>query len=67
MALTSLNSLYMSNEINRFFPMNGKVTVNATISLEETPYTQSLVVKRDVQRKLIDVIRVNTCGIPFQN
>jgi hypothetical protein len=33
MSLTSLNTVYLSNELNRFFPMNGKVTVNATLIL----------------------------------
>ena len=58
MTLTSLSSVYLSNEINKFFPMNGKVTVNATLSLLENSYTKSLNVKRDVQAKLIDVIQV---------
>ena len=60
MTLTSLSSVYLSNEINKFFPMNGKVTVNATISLLENSYTKSLSVKRDVQNKLIEVIQVKT-------
>ena len=60
MTLTSLSSVYLSNEINKFFPMNGKVTVNATISLLENSYTKSLGVKRDVQNKLIEVIQVST-------
>ena len=59
MTLTSLNRVYLSNEINKFFPMNGKVTVNATLSLLENSYTKSLNVKRDVQTKLIEVIQVN--------
>ena len=59
MALTSLSSVYLSNQINKFFPMNGKVTVNATLSLLENSYTKSLVVKRDVQTKLIEVIQVH--------
>ena len=59
MTLTSMSSVYLSNTINKFFPMNGKVTVNATLSLLENSYTKSLVVKRDVQKKLIEVIQVN--------
>ena len=105
MSLTSLNGLYISNEINRFFPMNGKVTVNATLVLIDNSHTRfifhqllgdgsknldcltneknvflndkrssflvhlllklvveldhrSLVVKRDIQKKLIEVIQV---------
>ena len=58
MALTSLNTAYVSNTINRFFPMNGKVTVNATLQMLANPYTKSTVVKRDIQRKLIEVIQV---------
>ena len=59
MRLTSLSGLYLSNEINRFFPMNGKVTVNATILLLENDYTKSPVVKKDVQTKLIEDIQVS--------
>ena len=64
MALTSLSSVYLSSEVNKFFKMNGKVTVNATLLLTETPYTSSIVVKRDVQKELIDVIsaRNNNVG-----
>ena len=58
MALTSFNDVYLSNEINRFFPMNGKVTVNATLELLANAYTRSPVVKRDVQKSLIQVIQV---------
>ena len=58
MSLTSLNTVYLFNEINRFFPMNGKVTVNATLVLTDTAHTRSLVVKRDIQKKLIEVIQV---------
>ena len=65
MALTSLSSVYLSNQINKFFPMNGKVTVNATLSLIENSYTKSLVVKRDVQTKLIEVIQVRFLYILF--
>ena len=58
MALTDMNEVYLSNAINRFFPMNGKVTVNATLELLANPYTRSVVVKRDIQKKLIEVIQV---------
>lgn len=58
MELTSLNEVYISNQINRFFKLSGKVTVNATVFLLENSYTKSTVVKRDVQRKLIQVIQV---------
>jgi hypothetical protein len=60
MSLTSLNGVYVSNEINRFFPMNGKVTVNATLVLIDNSHTRSLVVKRDIQKKLIEVIQVRS-------
>jgi hypothetical protein len=60
MSLTSLNGVYVSNEINRFFPMNGKVTVNATLVLIDNSHTRSLVVKRDIQKKLIEVIQVSS-------
>lgn len=39
--------------------MNGKVTVNATVVLMDTPHTRSLVVKKDIQKKLIEVIQVS--------
>lgn len=64
MALTSLSNVYLSSEINKFFGMNGRVTVNATLLLLENSYTSSVVVKRDVQKKLIEVIaaRNNNVG-----
>ncbi len=58
-ALTSLSDVYVANRINRFFPMSGKVTVNATLELISNAYTTSTVVKRDIQRKLIQVIQVS--------
>jgi hypothetical protein len=39
--------------------MNGKVTVNATVVLTDNPHTRSLVVKKDIQKKLIEVIQVS--------
>ena len=45
MALTSLNGVYLKNQVNRFFQLNGKVTVNMTLSLLENSYTKSQVVK----------------------
>ena len=40
MALTSFNTVYVGNEVNKFFSMNGKVTVNTTVQLVENPYTR---------------------------
>lgn len=57
-SLTSLNAVYLGNSVNRFFPMNGKVTVNATLEMADSAYTRSSVVKRDIQKKLIAVIQV---------
>ena len=66
MSLTSLNTVYLFNEINRFFPMNGKVTVNATLVLTDTSHTRSLVVKRDIQKKLIEVIQVGGFTLTYK-
>jgi len=64
MALTSFSNLYMGSSVNKFFSMNGGVTVNTTIQMEENPYTKSEIVKRDIKRKLIEVIqaRANNIG-----
>eukprot|EP00090_Calanus_glacialis_P024763 TRINITY_DN3845_c0_g1_i2.p1 TRINITY_DN3845_c0_g1~~TRINITY_DN3845_c0_g1_i2.p1 ORF type:complete len:1336 (-),score=262.38 TRINITY_DN3845_c0_g1_i2:474-4481(-) len=64
MALTSFSNLYMGNEVNKFFSMNGAVTVNTTIEMEENSYTKSEIVKRDIKKKLIEVIqaRANNIG-----
>jgi len=64
MALTSFSNLYMGNEVNKFFSMNGAVTVNTTIEMEENSYTKSEIVKRDIRKKLIEVIqaRANNIG-----
>ena len=63
MSLTDLNTVYLSNSINRFFPMSGKVTVNATVEMLASPYTKSVVVKRDIQKKLISVIQARGSNI----
>ena len=58
MAMTSFRNDFVSSEINKFFNLNGRVTVNATILLLENSHTSSVTVKRDIQRKIIDVIQV---------
>ena len=65
MSLTSLSSVYLKNEVNRFFQLNGKVTVNLTLSLLESQYTKSEIVKRDIQRKMIEVIQVRPNPITY--
>ena len=59
MAMTPLKKEFVSSEINKFFDLNGRVTVNATLLLLENTYTSSVNVKRDIQRKVIEVIQVN--------
>ena len=58
MALTSFSSIFVDSKVNKFYQMNGAVTVNTTIEMEENAYTKSEVVKRDIKRKLIEVIQV---------
>lgn len=64
MALTSFSGIYVGNEVNKFYQMNGAVTVNTTLEMEENAYTRSEIVKRDIQKKLIEVIqaRANNIG-----
>lgn len=63
MALTSLSNAYLSSDINRFFNLNGKVTINATLLFLENSYTSSVVVKRDVQKKLLEVIQARNNNV----
>ena len=63
MALTSLSNVYLSNDINKFFNLSGRVTVNATLLFLENSYTSSVVVKRDIQKKLIEVIQARNNNI----
>ena len=63
MALTSLGSAYIQSEVNKFFALNNKVTVNATLLFVENAYTSSVVVKRDIQKKLIEVIQARNNNI----
>ena len=58
MALTSFSGIFVDSKVNKFYQMNGAVTVNTTIEMEENAYTKSEVVKRDIKRKLIEVIQV---------
>jgi hypothetical protein len=43
--------MYVSNEINRFFPMNGKVTVNATLVLIDNSHTRFIFFPATVPKK----------------
>ena len=63
MALTSLGKDSVTNSVNRFFPMNGKVTVNVTLEFVANQVTRATVVKRDIQRKLIEVIQVKVISL----
>ena len=60
MSLTSLSNLYMGASINTFYPLANTVTVNTTLELLENGYTTSNLVKRDLEKKLVDVIQENT-------
>ena len=64
MALTSFSNIYMGTKVNKFFSLNGAVTVNTTLEMEENSYTRSEIVKRDIKNKLIEVIqaRANNIG-----
>jgi hypothetical protein len=57
MSLTSLSNLYMGTSINTFYPLANTVTVNTTLELLENGYTTSNLVKRDLEKKLVDVIQ----------
>ena len=57
MALTSLGNLYMGTKVNTFYPLDSSVTVNSTLELLENGYTTSNLVKRDLQKKLVEVIQ----------
>ncbi|XP_040563775.1 uncharacterized protein [Lepeophtheirus salmonis] len=63
MALTSFSTAYIGNTVNRFFSLNGKVTVNITLEMFQSPYTTSPVIKRDIQHKLIQVIQARNSNI----
>lgn len=67
MALTSFSGIYVGNEVNKFYQMNGAVTVNTTIEMEENPYTKSELVKRDIKKKLIQVIQARSNNIGSGN
>ena len=59
MSLTSLANLYMGTKVNTFYPLAESVTVNSTLELLENGYTTSNLVKRDLEKKLVDVIQEN--------
>ena len=64
MSLTSFSNIYLGTKVNKFFSLNGAVTVNTTLEMEENSYTRSEIVKRDIKNKLIEVIqaRANNIG-----
>ena len=57
MALTSFSSIFVDSKVNKFYQMNGAVTVNTTIEMEENGYTRSNILKRDLEKKLVQVIQ----------
>ena len=63
MALTSFSNIYMGNSVNKFFSLNGAVTVNTTLEMEENAYTKSEIVKRDIKNNLIEVIQARSNNI----
>merc|ERR1719445_1060257 len=64
MSLTSFSNIYLGTKVNKFFSLNGAVTVNTTLEMEENSYTKSEILKRDIKNKLIEVIqaRANNIG-----
>ena len=46
--------------MNKFYPIGGKVIVNATVKLEESPITRSSKVKGELQAQMIRVIQQNS-------
>ena len=63
MALTSFSNIYIGNKINKFYPRKGTVTINATMEMIENVYTKSELIKRDIKRKLIEVIQARSYNI----
>jgi hypothetical protein len=57
MSLTSIANLYMGAKVNTFYPLASTVTVNTTLEFLENGYTTSNLVKRDLEKKLVDVIQ----------
>ncbi|XP_074604245.1 uncharacterized protein LOC141857656 [Brevipalpus obovatus] len=72
-SLQALNSLFTTSKlgkffkgvkVNKFYSMAGKMLVNATIELDKTNTTRSMVIKRIVQQEISRVIslRANKLG-----
>ncbi|KAG1693486.1 sperm flagellar membrane protein [Nymphon striatum] len=53
---SKFRGLFYGSTINKFYPMGGKVVVNATFTLEKNPDTLSDNIRQKLQRELIRVI-----------
>lgn len=63
MSKTRLSSAYLGNIIHKFYNLGGKVIVNSTINLEDTPTTRNRNIPQMLQRQMIQVIQSHTNNI----
>ncbi|MPC13619.1 hypothetical protein E2C01_006359 [Portunus trituberculatus] len=60
---TRLGTAYLSNAVNSFYSLGGKVIVNATVNLEDQPATRTRAVLQALQRQMIQVIQSHANNI----
>ncbi|XP_063879067.1 uncharacterized protein LOC135110561 isoform X1 [Scylla paramamosain] len=60
---TRLGTAYLSNAVNSFYSLGGKVIVNATLNLENQPATRTRAVLQALQRQMIQVIQSHANNI----
>ena len=62
--MTPLGSSFVSANVNKFYSVGNRVLVNATVFLEQSPETQSVVVRPTLMKQLGNVIqqRANNLG-----
>ena len=57
MDLSPLSSIYVSTQINKFYQLNGKLVVNASVFLQQMADTTQDSFRAELQQQLTDTLR----------
>ena len=57
MEMTPLSPHYVKASVNKFYSMGGKLAMNATVFMDQSPETQSVTVRPTLQKQLANIIQ----------
>ena len=63
MTQTTMKDIYMGNAVNSFYSLGGRLILNTTVSLLDTPQTRLRQVKTELQRQMLKVIKAKDNNI----